>query len=200
ATEACRVLLANADRARNYQLFVCHDADPYGYNIGRVLREATARMPDHQAEVIDLGLKLGPALEMKLPLEKFTRKKDLPQKLYLTEFEILHFLGKEQGYGRSKSWICGRVELNAMSAPKFVEYLDGQLQKANVRGKVIPPERELRQLAQDAYRKQLSSEIALIVDEVLHHGDVEESLVTAFTPEFQQGEVRAWIERGLAER
>jgi hypothetical protein len=45
ATEACRVLLAKAERGPEYQLFVLHDADPHGYNIARTLQEETVRMP-----------------------------------------------------------------------------------------------------------------------------------------------------------
>jgi hypothetical protein len=56
ATEACRVLFRNAEKAHDYQLFVLHDADPYGYNIARTLREKTRRMPVHKINVIDLGL------------------------------------------------------------------------------------------------------------------------------------------------
>lgn len=33
ATEAARVLFKNAQKDQNYELYVLHDADPYGYNI-----------------------------------------------------------------------------------------------------------------------------------------------------------------------
>src|SRR5262249_7153993 len=56
ATEACRVLFRNAEQGKDYQLFVLHDADPYGYNIARTLREETRRMPGYQVGVTDLGL------------------------------------------------------------------------------------------------------------------------------------------------
>jgi hypothetical protein len=58
ATEAARVLFEHADKDRQYQLFVLHDADIDGYNIERTLREATARMPGYMVEVKDLGLRL----------------------------------------------------------------------------------------------------------------------------------------------
>ena len=55
ATEATRVLFAQADKGQHYQLFVLHDADPDGYNIARTLREETRRMPGYAVEIIDLG-------------------------------------------------------------------------------------------------------------------------------------------------
>ena len=51
--EACRKLLARPD-FRNMQIFVVHDADLDGYNIARTLGEETARMPDHNIDIIDL--------------------------------------------------------------------------------------------------------------------------------------------------
>ena len=74
ASEAARVLFAQADKEQHYQLFVLHDADPHGYNIARTLAEETARMPEHSVEIIDLGFKLEEALELGLLTETFTRK------------------------------------------------------------------------------------------------------------------------------
>src|SRR5262249_43288832 len=54
ATEACRVLFEKAEKGRQFQLFAMHDADPFGYNIARTLREETERMPGHQVDVIDI--------------------------------------------------------------------------------------------------------------------------------------------------
>ncbi len=134
ASEACRALFAHAERGKDYQLFVVHDADPYGYNIARTLREETQRMPGHHVEVIDLGLKLEDALEMGLETETFTRTRALPKGLVLNETERDYFEGERTG----KSWIARRVELNAMSSPQLVRYIEDKLQAAGVRDKVIP--------------------------------------------------------------
>ena len=37
------------------KIFALHDADPAAYNIGRIVGEATDRMPHHSVDVIDLG-------------------------------------------------------------------------------------------------------------------------------------------------
>ena len=74
---ACRDLLARSD-FRDMTIFVLHDADIDGYNIARTLGEATARMPDHNIEIIDLGLTVPQAIEEGLETERFTRKKNCP--------------------------------------------------------------------------------------------------------------------------
>jgi hypothetical protein len=136
STEATRVLFAQADKGRNYQLFVLHDADPDGYNIARTLREETHRMPGYAVEVIDLGLKLEETLTMDLGVEEFTRRKALPEGLVLTDTEREYFEGRQVG---RRAWVCQRIELNAFSAPALVAYIEEKLQRSGVRGKVIPP-------------------------------------------------------------
>ena len=79
---ACRDLLARSE-FRDMTIFVLHDADIDGYNIARTLGEETARMPDHNIEVIDLGLTVPQAIEHGLETESFTRKKELPTDLEL---------------------------------------------------------------------------------------------------------------------
>ncbi len=157
ATEACRVLFAHADRGKAYQLFVEHDADPHGYNIARTLREETARMPGHHIEVIDLGLRLEAALAMGLPAEQFTRKKKLPQGLRLNELEKEYFEGRRAG---PKSWICRRVELNALSGPDLIAFTERELQKAGARGKVIPPDDVLSERFRSAIRDMATAAVA----------------------------------------
>jgi hypothetical protein len=56
ASVAIRELLDRAQAGSDYTIFVLHDADSYGYNIARTLQAETARMPNHNITVIDLGL------------------------------------------------------------------------------------------------------------------------------------------------
>ena len=81
---ACRDLLARTE-FRDMTIFVLHDADTDGYNIARTLGEATDRMPDHNIEVIDLGLTVPQAIDYGLETEQFTRKVELPADLVLDE-------------------------------------------------------------------------------------------------------------------
>lgn len=171
ASEAARTLFAAADSSQAYQLFVLHDADPYGYNIARTLREETRRMPGYSVDVIDLGLHLADALELGLPEEEFTRKKALPAGLHLTETEQAYFVGKpvyslETRRKSQQAWLCRRVELDAFPAPDLVAYIERKLREAGAAGKVIPSEAALPSLVRS----------------------------------IEDAQVRAWIETTLARR
>ncbi|MDA8336993.1 MAG: ATP-binding protein [Peptococcaceae bacterium] len=148
ATEAARRVLEKADRERDYRLFVLHDADPAGYNIARTLREETRRMPGYHVEVLDLGLKLKDALDMGLQTEEFTRQNALPEALELSDMEKKYFVGRQVS---RKSWVCQRVELNAMSAPQLVEFIERKLAEAGATAKVLPPEGVVIDEAKDSY-------------------------------------------------
>lgn len=151
ATQAARVLFQRADRDRDYRLFVLHDADPYGYNIARTLREETRRMRGYYVDVVDIGLKLEEALKMGLQSEKFTRQQDIPQavKESLTELEREWFIGRQVG---KKAWICRRIELNAMSAPQLVDYIETKLAEHGATAKVLPPEDVVGAYAEELFR------------------------------------------------
>jgi hypothetical protein len=143
ATEACRVLFQNADKAHAYQLFVIHDADPFGYNIYRTLQEETARMPGYSVQVSDLGLHIGDAMKRGLKTETFTRKKALPQGLTLDDQETKLFTGVQKTFGKNPTFLAQRIEMNALTAPGLIAYIEEKLEEAGVRGKVIPPERTI---------------------------------------------------------
>lgn len=152
ATTAARNLLAKAEKSEDYQIFVLHDADPDGYNIARTVQKETWRMPGHSIQVIDLGLTIAEADEMSLPFEEYTRTKALPAGVEenLTERERECFVGEKIN---SKSHRCWRVELDAMTAPQTIEYIERKMAEAGARGKVIPPEDELEHRAHQMYRK-----------------------------------------------
>jgi hypothetical protein len=195
ATEATRVLFVQADKGQHYQLFVLHDADPDGYNIARTLREETRRMPGYTVEIIDLGLTLGDALGMDLGEEAWTRRKALPQGLVLTETERAYFEGRQAGH---RSWICRRIELNALTAPALVAYIEATLQRAGVRGKVIPPDDVLPRLTREAYRHRMDVWVDHTMSALLSLDAIKASLAEKFERRLPLAEARSWIEQGVA--
>lgn len=144
ASEAARVLFSQVDEKQSYQLFVLHDADPHGYNIARTLAEETKRMPGYSVEVIDLGFRLEEALDIGLLTETFTRKNALPSGSKLSVKEFAYFTGRPS----SKSWICERVELNALRPSQRLEYVEAKLKEHGATAKVIPPAGVIAQAAQ----------------------------------------------------
>ena len=139
ATVAARVLLQRADRDHTYRLFVLHDADPAGYNIASTLRRETARMPEHQIDIVDLGLHFEDGEAMGLQRETFTRRKALPAGLELTERAHAVFQGQRAFDDKGKGvWVGERIELNAMTSPQLVAYIEQGLKDAGATAKVVP--------------------------------------------------------------
>lgn len=194
ASEAVRLLFDTASKDQGYQLFVLHDADPSGYNIARTLGEETRRMPEHQVEVIDLGLQLEEALDLGLQTEKFTRQNALPVGIELSELEREYFEGRWEG---GKSWVCQRVELNAFTGPALVEYIERKLQAAGALGKVIPPEDDLEPQARDIFRDQVDDLVDRLISQLLPLGAMKEAAFDSLSPDLSMA--RGWIEGAFDE-
>jgi hypothetical protein len=193
ATEACRVLFANAEKGRDYRLWVQHDADPYGYNIARTLREETERMPEHRIEIIDIGLKLADALEMGLGTETYTRKKAIPQGLTLTDQEREYFVGRRSGDG----WVARRVELNAMSGPQYVQYTEAGLRANGLRGKVIPDKDSLPQLSRALYQTVARAHVQSVLDELIDRDQLVGEVARELADRAKLGGARGWVRKAL---
>ncbi len=163
--EAVRELFSRAEGGE-YQLFCFHDADLDGYNIARVMREATRRMPGYSVEVVDLGLTVEDALEKGIDPEPFSRKKDISRALLRTLSDV----AREYLYrpNRYRGGLTGeRFELNAiLPDTSRIEYIERKLEENGVRGKVIPPDDALGGLAEGMYREEHDAMIDAMVKEM----------------------------------
>jgi len=201
ATEAVRTLFETAEEG-NYQLFVLHDADPHGYAIARTLREETERMPDYSVEVIDLGLHLQDALVLGKRPETFTRRNKIDEKVEaaLTGVELEHFVGDEHtDKDGKKYWISKRVELNDLSSPQLVEYVERRLAEEGVRGKVVPPEDDLGDLTDKMYQERVASWTEAAIARLLDTPAMKEMLAKRFRESFALQDARTYIEEGFEE-
>nr|MDP9488228.1 hypothetical protein [Actinomycetota bacterium] len=163
--EAVRELFSRAEGGE-YQLFCFHDADLDGYNIARVMREATRRMPGYSVEVVDLGLTVEDALEKGIDPEPFSRKKDISRALLRTLSDVARqYLYRPKRYGRG---LTGeRFELNAILPDTArIEYIEHKLEENGVRGKVIPPDDSLGGLAEGMYREEHDASIDAMIKEM----------------------------------
>jgi DNA topoisomerase VI subunit B len=199
ATEAVRTLFARAERDRAYRLFVLHDADPHGYNIARTLREATARMPEHAVEVIDLGLSWDQAQALGLQPETFTRRKALPSGLELNERERQAFTGRLTWTGAGRqAWIGERVELNALSAPQLVAHLEAGLSGAGATAKVVPDQPTLRiqteAVTRAALRSVLEEEFATFIGMDILEQDLYDATAAPILAELTPASVTEHLE------
>lgn len=202
STTAVRKLMARAQQAEGYQLFVWHDADPAGYNIARTLAEETKRMPDHRVEVHDLGLFLEPAIEAGYQSETFTRSSELASTLTLTDYERKRFTGDKRNIGYEKAeWInCTRVEINAVPIRERIAYLEAQLARIpDLLPKVQPPASVLSDRARSLAEQRITEQVRAEVERRLDLDAIVTAAVQQLAPlpDFNGEAVHRLIERTL---
>jgi hypothetical protein len=191
--EAVRELFNRAEGGE-YQLFCFHDADLDGYNIARVMREATRRMPGYSVEVVDIGLTVEDALEMGLDPEPFSRKKDISWWLLRALSDVAkEYLYRPNPYGRGLSG--ERFELNAiLPDTRRIEYIERKLEENGVRGKVIPPDDKLRELAGEKYRALSAGWVTRTIEGLISSEEFKKEIADEFLDEFGLDEARHYIE------
>jgi len=112
------------------QFFCIHDADAAGTTIVEGLQKATRARGARTVEIIDLGLHPKEAMEMGLEIETFSVRK-------------VHKVA--EAYSDYQHWFQGkRVELNAMSSPIFIKWIESKLDQ--YLDKVIPPKEHIKPL------------------------------------------------------
>ncbi len=197
ATEAARILFKNAHKDQNYELYVLHDADPYGYNIALTLHEETKRMPDYSVNVFDLGLLIEDAIEMGLQTETFIRKKALPSRLNLSDIEKEYFIGE---YLSNKKWKCKRIELNALTAPQLIKYIEDKLDEAGASGKVIPPDEKLEEFSEEFYKNEINNWVDDAIAQIMSIDDIKYSIASEFMDSFHLEGTKEWIIEDLGKK
>jgi hypothetical protein len=129
-TRAVRDLVDKlAEHNEPVTVFCVHDADAYGTMIYQTFQEATKARGARKVEIVNLGLEPWEALDMGLEVETIEADKKRPVADYVRE-------------RRDRDWDdwlqTHRVELNAMTTPAFIAWLDGKMARQD--GKLIPPD------------------------------------------------------------
>lgn len=126
------------------QFFCIHDADSAGTKIFETLSAATRSHRGTKVTVTNLGLDPWEALEMGLEVENVADSdRRRPVAGYVERNPISP---KSYGYDNYdwESWLQEyRVELNAMTTPQFLEWLESKMEAYGV-GKVVPTEEVLQ--------------------------------------------------------
>jgi hypothetical protein len=126
--------------------FVIHDGDAYGTVIVQALQEATRARPERKVTIINLGLEPEEGLAMGLPVEEVKPgKKRKPVARYVTE-EWTEWLQTK------------RIELNAMTTPAFIAWLDQKMAEHS-QGKVFPPPSVMSNFLAENLRGKLEASI-----------------------------------------
>ncbi|MDB5575869.1 MAG: hypothetical protein JWR80_1045 [Bradyrhizobium sp.] len=150
------------DADEDVRVFCVHDADAYGTMIYQTLQEATSARDRRRIEIINFGLEPWEAMQMGLTAEDRDKDaKDAPVADYvknrLDDTDWAEWLQRQ------------RFELNAMTMPQFMEWLDGKMIEHGVT-KVVPPVDVIR----EAVRDEVESEVRLnLTDRILEEADLE---------------------------
>ncbi|CAI8949260.1 HATPase_c domain-containing protein [Brevibacillus sp. IT-7CA2] len=148
------------------QFFCVHDADAAGTKIFETLQEATSARPGRKVKVINLGLDPEEAVDMGLQIETFESDRRRPVADYVS--------------WRWSEWLqSNRVELNAMTTPEFIEWLEDKMEEHGV-GKVIPTEDVLARTFEESAEKAIRSRVMNdILEQNLYEKQVEVEMMKA---------------------
>jgi hypothetical protein len=156
-------------------IFCVHDADAYGTMIYQTFQEETKARRARKIKILNLGLEPWEAVEAGLEVEE-VEKGD--QRKPVADYVLEHEDGKDWS-----EWLQrNRVELNAMTTPQFIAWLDAKMTEQGD-GKLIPPddvltgelEKQLDEKVRDAVTERILREAGL-------EGQVAEVLETIERP------------------
>jgi len=123
-------LLGETDEGLTF--FAVHDADAAGTMIYQALQEETAARGARNVKIINLGLEPWEGVDMGLAVEPVERK---GRKIYPVA-DYVH------GRGDGKKWNDWlqhkRIELNAMTTPQLIAWLDKNMEQHG-QGRLVPP-------------------------------------------------------------
>jgi hypothetical protein len=184
-TRAARDLLdLLGETGEGILFFAVHDADAAGTLIYQSLQEATRARPGRRVQVVNLGLEPEEAVAMALEVEDVDageRRKP-----------IASYVPADW-----QDWLRHhRVELNAMTTPQFIAWLDAKM-AAFGNGKLVPPASVLTDDLSDALEHGLHRQIT---EQILRDARIGERVAAALQkidlppPE----DLRAVVDHGLA--
>lgn len=153
ASRAARDVLDLLGESDEEILFFCiHDADAAGSMIYQALQEETAARGARRVKIVNLGLEPWEALKMGLDVETIEGEKKRRQSV------AQYILDRKDGK-KWQTWLQRqRVELNAMSTPDFIAWLDAKMAEYG-NGRLVPP--------REVMAERLASETKALVEEAV---------------------------------
>ncbi|UGY21830.1 hypothetical protein HU675_0027895 [Bradyrhizobium septentrionale] len=167
STRAARDLIDKlAEHDEPVDVFCVHDADASGTMIYQTLQEATTARGARKIEIINLGLEPWEAIEMGLEVETLEEKDRVkPVADYVHDHD-----------GDWVNWLqTSRVELNAMTTPQFIDWLDEKMAEFGS-GKLIPPPEVLEQELADKIASEVRDEVQ---ERILREANFEDQVADA---------------------
>jgi hypothetical protein len=170
STRAARDLVDKlAEHDEPVTIFCVHDADAYGTMIYQTFQEATKARGARKVQIVNLGLEPWEAVENGLDVEDVEVNEDDKRK------PVADYV-RARDDEDWEEWLQNhRVELNAMTTPEFIEWLDGKM--ADYNGKLVPPADVLeKELAERIERKVRATVTERILREAGFENQVAEAV------------------------
>ena len=148
------------------EVFCDHDADASGTMIYQTLQEATKARGARKIEIVNIGLEPWEAIEMGLEAETIDKT---DSRKAVADYVIDHD-------GDWKEWLqTHRVELNAMTTPQLLAWLDAKMEEHGD-GKLIP---QAETLKEDLAIRTEEKIRAAIAERILREADLDGQVATA---------------------
>lgn len=172
ASRAARDVIDLLGSSEEELTFYCiHDSDASGTLIYQALTEATRARPARKVKIINLGLDPWEAMDMNLQLETFREEQDAKRQLPVASY--IH--EKDDGDGYWADWLqTRRVELNAMTSPQFLAWLDKKFEP--YKQKVVPNEKVLKSTFESRGKKAIE---AHLTKKILEQAGFEQQVAKA---------------------
>jgi hypothetical protein len=168
-TRAARDLVDKlAEHDEPCTIYCVHDADAFGTMIYQTFQEATRARSARKVRIVNLGLEPWEAVDAGFEIEDVAE--DEKRKA------VANYVLKREDGDFWEQWLqTHRVELNAMTTPEFIEWLDDKMAEHGD-GKLIPPaevlEAELKEKLEAGLR-------ATITERILREADLEGQVSSA---------------------
>jgi hypothetical protein len=181
STRAARDLIDKlAEHDEPVEVFCAHDADASGSMIYQTLQDATRVRGARKIKIINIGLEPWEALAMGLEVETVEAgERRKPTADYIKDHDgegDVDAKGDDISGTDWDEWLqTHRVELNAMTTPQLIDWLDGKMAKHGD-GKLIPPDDVLVDELTVETEKRLRAEIT---ERILREADIESRVAAA---------------------
>jgi hypothetical protein len=173
STRAARDLIDKlAEHDEPITVYAVTDADAYGSMIYQTLDQETKARKARKINIVHLGLHPWEAIAMGLEVETVeVGKRHKPVADYI------HARRDRAPNGDTwEEWLqTHRIELNAMTTPQFIEWLDGKMAKAKL-GKLIPPGEVLEAELKERIAKKIR---AAVTERILREAKVDDQVKAA---------------------
>jgi hypothetical protein len=171
-TRAARDLVDKlAEHDEPCTVFCVHDADAHGTMIFQTFQEATRARGARKVRIVNLGLEPWEAVDAGFEVEDVERSEKRKA--------VANYVLEREDGDNWEEWLqTHRVELNVMSTPEFIQWLDQKMEEHGGDGKVVPPTPILASQIRYGVEGEIRNRI---VQRVLKEAGVENQVAAAMS-------------------